>query len=187
MLGTTVTEWARDLCSEPLGASRSCPEPPRATRSLPELPGASRSRPKPPANGRAGTGEAETDRRTPTVRAAITAAESRPWEPVVVRRNRKYLSRRASGAAEGRDAACLRRMCSVSCARSRVSCVSQVEFPIYSHLSGLPRQLCALPHQLSSDLIVFWLQNEHFPPQSRKAIGFEDFLALKFLFAVFQG
>ena len=40
---------------------------------------------------------------------------------------------------------------------------------------GLFHQLCALPHQLLSDLIVFWLQNEHFPPQARKAIGFEDF------------
>ena len=51
------------------------------------------------------------------------------------------------------------------------------------HLSGLTHQLCELPHQLLPDFIVFWLQNEHFPSQARKAIGFEDFLALKFLFA----
>ena len=56
-------------------------------------------------------------------------------------------------------------------------------------LTGLPNQLCALPHQLLPDLVVLWLQNEHFPPQARKAIGFEDFLALKCLLVcqLFQG
>ena len=42
--------------------------------------------------------------------------------------------------------------------------------------------LCS-PYQFLSDMIVFWLHNEHFPPQVPKAIGFEDFLALTFCFA----
>ena len=53
-------------------------------------------------------------------------------------------------------------------------------------LSGLSHQLCVLPHQLLSGLIVFWLPNEHFPRQAHKAIGFEDSLALEFFFAKFS-
>ena len=41
-----------------------------------------------------------TDHRTSTIRAAITAAESRPWEQAASRRDRKRLSRRAWDAAE---------------------------------------------------------------------------------------
>ena len=68
----------------------------------------------------------------------------------------------------------------------------RAEFPLQlvgrqpHQLSGLPHQLCALSHQLVSDLIVFWLQNDHFPPQPRKAIGFEDIFAFKLLFARFS-
>ena len=54
-------------------------------------------------------------------------------------------------------------------------------------LSGLLHQLCALSqsHHLLSDLIVFWLKNEHYPPRARKAFEFEDSFILKFLFARF--
>ena len=66
---------------------------------------------------------------------------------------------------------------------------ARAEFPIQlvgrvpHQLLGLSHQLCALPHQLLPDFIVFWLPNEHFPSQARKAIGFEDLMALKILFA----
>ena len=66
---------------------------------------------------------------------------------------------------------------------------SRAELPIQlvgrlpHQLSGLPHQLCALPRQLLPDFMVFWLPDEHFSSQPHKAIGFEDFFALKFLFA----
>ena len=42
-----------------------------------------------------------------------------------------------------------------------------------------------MSHHLLSDLIVFWLQNEHHLPQARKAFKFGDFLVRKSLFARF--
>ena len=66
---------------------------------------------------------------------------------------------------------------------------SRAELPIQlvgrlpHQLSGLPHQLCALPRQHLPDFMDFCLPDEHFPSQARKAIGFEDFFALKFLFA----
>ena len=46
-----------------------------------------------------------------------------------------------------------------------------------------PPTLCYAPPTFVIGLVFFWLPNEHFPPQARKAIGIKDFLALKLLFA----
>ena len=77
-------------------------------------------------------------------------------------------------------------LCCVVPFHARVEFPIQLVGPLPHQLSVLPHHLCALPHQLLSDLSVFWLQNGYFAHPARKAVRFEDFLALKILFLSFS-